>query len=684
MEDITLTIDGQEVRGKRGDTILNVCERNGIDVPTLCHFKGLTDIGACRVCVVEIEGARGLSTACTTPASTGMVVRTNTPALNALRKSIVELLFAERNHFCMFCELSGDCELQKLGYRFGIDAVHYPYMNPKLSVDSSSPYFVLDHNRCVLCRRCVRACTEIAGVSTLGYRERGSATMVNFDLNASAAESTCEACGVCVQVCPTGALFDKRSAYKGRLADCLRIQSACQGCSVGCQVTGVVRARTILRIDGDFEQPPSYGLLCARGRYESLDGRKERILRPAVRRHGRLGETTFDEALDYLAERLAAVKHARGSKQIVALATAGATSEALYLLDWVFRGGFGAKFAIVGSEEATARAAALRRVAGAAPNVEQSYGALRQADYVLVLGADPAQTHPVVASVLRRSASRGLSTIALVGDPSNVLAAHACVTLTPRPGSEGVLINGLMKVILSEGLARTKPLGLASALHRYTPAIVQATTGVPAADLVQVARSLAGARAPMVIYGGPVIANADLAASALSLALLIGRPEDKKVAAMGLAQGSNGVAAARLAGTRGLAEAAGAAAAFVMLGDQPAGDLAQQLGELEFLAVQAAYPSPLTERADVVLPARIWAERHGTFVAGDGTVRKLAQLVSPPADLMDDLELIAALGTRLGATASFTESALAAKVETALAMPAANLDRAAPVCVDYL
>ncbi len=684
MEDITLTIDGQEVRGKRGDTILNVCERNGIDVPTLCHFKGLTDIGACRLCVVEIEGARGLSTACTTPASTGMVVRTSTPALNALRKSIVELLFAERNHFCMFCELSGDCELQKLGYRFGIGSVHYPYMNPKLTVDSTSPYFVLDHNRCVLCRRCVRACTEVAGVSALGYRERGSATMVNFDLDTPAAESTCEACGVCVQVCPTGALFDKHSAYKGRLADCERIESACQGCSVGCRLSGVVRARTVLRIDGDFEHEPSYGLLCARGRYESLDGRKERFLRPAVRRNGTLVETTFDEALDYVAERLEEIKRTRGGKHTVALATAGATSEALYLLDWVFRGGFGGKFAVAGATEASARAAALRRVTGAGPSVEPSFGSLRQADFVLVLGADPANTHPIVASILRRSASRGLLRVALMGDASNVLAAHACVLLTPKPGTEGVLINGLMKIILSEGLARTKPLGLASALHRYTPAVVQATTGVPAADIVQVARGLAGARAPMVIYGGPVLANADLAASALSLALVVGRPDDNKVAAMGLALGSNGVAAARLAGTRGPAEAAGAAAAFVMLGDQPAGDLAERLHGLEFLAVQAAYPSPLTERADVVLPARTWVERHGTFVAGDGTVRQLAQLVTPPADLMDDLELIAALGTRLGATASFTESALAAKVETALAMPAANLDRAAPVCVDYL
>jgi predicted molibdopterin-dependent oxidoreductase YjgC len=209
-------------------------------------------------------------------------------------------------------------------------------------------------------------------------------------------------------------------------------------------------------------------------------------------------------------------------------------------------------------------------------------------------------------------------------------------------------------------------------------------TGVPASDLAQVARGLSEARAPIIVYGGPILANADLAASTLSLALLIGRGGGGKVPALGLARASNGVAAARLAGARGAGEAAGALAAFVMLGDAPADGVDEHLSATEFLVVQTAYPSALSERADVVLPARTWPERHGTFVAGDGTTRQVSPLVSPPADIMDDLELIAALGTRLGAAASFTEEALAAKVEVALALPGTNLDRAAPVCVDYL
>jgi len=685
MEDMTLTIDGKEVRGRRGDTILAVCERNGIDVPTLCHTKGLTDIGACRLCVVEIQGARGLNTACTTPASTGMVVFTDTPALNALRKSTLELLFAERNHFCMFCERSGDCELQALGYRFGIDAVRYAYMNPKVEVDSSSPYFILDHNRCVLCRRCVRACAELAGVSALGYRQRGAATRITFDMDAAAAASTCEACGTCVQLCPTGALFDRRSAYKGRLADCQTVRSTCQACSVGCKIKGVVRARTVLRVDGDFESPPTYGLLCAKGRYEALNVAENRYLRPLVRRDGALVEVDWNEALDVLAQGLRAAKATHGAAGVAALATANATSEQLYLLDWVFRGSFGGRFGIAGNEEAAARRAALRRLTGGGTEAEPSFDAIRQADYILVLGADPASTHPVIASIIRRAVTRGNARLALVGSQADALAPYASAVLAPKPGSEGVLVNGLLKILVSEGAAKGKVSpGLASALYRYTPGVVHGASGVPIADLLQVAHGLAAADRPLVLYGGTMLSSADLAMTAISLALAAGRTVQGKIPAIGLARGSNGVAAARLAGARGLYDAAAAQAVFVSLGDAPVGNLAEWLEGVEFLAVHAAYPSALTERAQVILPARTWPERQGTFMAGDRSARQVTQLVAAPEGVRSDAEVFAALGTRLGARASFREAEVAAKVASALEMPPVNLDRATPVCVDYL
>ena len=685
MEEITLTIDGKEARGRRGDTILNVCERNGIDVPTLCHTKGLTDIGACRLCLVEIVGARGFTTACTTPATSGMVVNTNTPTLNALRRSTLELLFAERNHLCPFCEMSGDCELQALGYRFGIDAVRYAPMNPKLEVDSSSPYFVLDHNRCVLCRRCVRACAEMAGVSAIGFKDRGAKTMVSFDLDSDVASSSCEACGTCVQICPTGALFDKRSAYKGRLAQCLRVKTSCQSCSLGCAAEGIVRARTVLRIDGDFDGEPNYGLLCTKGRYQSLRSGGTRITRPLVRRDGVLAEATWDAALNVVASRLKHAKEVHGSKSVMALATAGASNEQLYLLDWIFRAGFGVGFAVAGADEAMNRAEALRRVTGGGPAAETDFGALRRSDFVLVLGADPAFSHPVIANILRRRAARGATRLAVVGKPDNVLLPFASIGLTPKPGTEGVLMNGLLKSVVSDGLAHgVYPPKLTAQLSAYRLGAVAVATGVSPEDVAQLARSLATAKRPLVLYGGPFVASADLATSAVSLALLAGGLENGKVPALGLTAGTNGVAAAHLADGRGLYDLANATALFIALGDSPTDGIDGSLRVAEFLAVQAAYPSALTERADVVLPAQTWAERHGTFTAGDGSRRDFARLVPSPDGVPNDLETLAALGARLGAAASFADEYLAAKVELALAMPGADPDRSAPVFVDYL
>ena len=216
MDDITVTIDGRKLGARRGETILSACQRNDVYVPTLCHFPGLSEASACRLCLVEVSGVRGPTTACTTPVSNGLTIQTDTPKLNTLRRSILEMLMVERNHFCMFCEKSGDCELQSLAYRYGVDHIPYAYLHPRYELDASNPKIILDPNRCILCRRCIRTCAEVAKVGTLGLQYRGSATVVAADLNNMLGESTCNSCGECVKACPTGAIFDRQSAYMHR------------------------------------------------------------------------------------------------------------------------------------------------------------------------------------------------------------------------------------------------------------------------------------------------------------------------------------------------------------------------------------------------------------------------------------------------------------------------------------
>ena len=205
----TLKIDGQEVSARRGQTILEVARENAINIPTLCNMEGLSNVGACRLCLVEIKGNNKLLPACVATVSEGMVVSTNTERLQKHRHNILELLFAERNHVCSVCVSNGHCELQAMAQDQGLTHVRMPYRNPDLPVDASHERFTVDHNRCILCTRCVRVCGEIEGAHVWDVMGRGIDSMVITDLHEDWGKSTCTRCGKCVQVCPTGALFDK-------------------------------------------------------------------------------------------------------------------------------------------------------------------------------------------------------------------------------------------------------------------------------------------------------------------------------------------------------------------------------------------------------------------------------------------------------------------------------------------
>lgn len=205
----TLIIDDREVSGRRGQTILEVARENDIHIPTLCHLDGLSEVGACRLCLVEIKGNSKLLPACVATISEGMEVSTHTERLQKHRRTILELLFAERNHICSVCVANGNCELQALGQSQGLTHVRLPYRNPDLHVDASHERFTVDHNRCILCTRCVRVCAEIEGAHVWDVMGRGINSLVITDLNDPWGGSSCTRCGKCVQVCPTGALFDK-------------------------------------------------------------------------------------------------------------------------------------------------------------------------------------------------------------------------------------------------------------------------------------------------------------------------------------------------------------------------------------------------------------------------------------------------------------------------------------------
>lgn len=304
MPNVRVTINGVEAAVPANITVLEAAKFAGIEIPTLCDHPAIEPIGACRICLVEIEKQRTLQPACTFPVFEGMVAHTRSEKVVEARRFVLDLLFSERNHFCMFCQMSESCTLQDLAYEYELDHWKFNRPMPKFSVDASREYFVMDHNRCILCRRCIRVCDELVGNGTLGLKNRGADSMVTADMDVPFGESSCISCGTCLQVCPTGSLADRASAYMGATAQIDRVKTRCMACPVGCGTELIVRENRVIRVEGDWDAEPNKGLLCEIGRFVPLHEKRNRVRQPMVRTDGDWTEVEMEEALGLMNEKM--------------------------------------------------------------------------------------------------------------------------------------------------------------------------------------------------------------------------------------------------------------------------------------------------------------------------------------------------------------------------------------------
>lgn len=627
---VTVTIDNQKIEVTEGTTVLNAAKDAGIHIPTLCDHPQLHPYGGCRLCMVEIDGFRTLQSACTIPVSNNMVVHTGTQKVKKARKFVLTLIFSERNHFCPYCQVSGgDCELQNAAY--GEEMSHWP-LQPNWQpypVDASHPFFILEHNRCILCRRCIRACSELVGVNTLGVEERGAKTFVIADLNVPLGESTCVSCGTCVQVCPTGALIDRRSAYLGKERDVQRTSTICVGCSVGCGVDVISRDGQVIRIEGNWDAPVNDGILCKYGRFVPLTDDRERIKTPLVRKDGALVPTTWDEALDLVSD------HAK-SGNLAAAISSRVPAEGLFAFKQIFADGVNAAV-VTGLEEGKHTLLASKAAAEIGQGFEGSLEDLKQAQAVLVFGANLVDEHQVAGFIVRRGLTEG-NTLVVVDENPNTLFQFANCGLSPKAGTEVKLIEGLTAAAAKIGESKENFAGDPDPLV----AAAAGETGLSSELLIEAAFRLAAAEKSAIVYDPANLKDVQALQALVKLAKTLG------AALVDPKGGANSVAAAQYHLDQPFTIAP-KSMAYIVLGDEvPTESLVKKAEQASFLVVQASHASRLTAMADVVLPAPNWFEQSGHFVNMDGRVQKAEPALTINGIVWPHQEIFAQLADRMG------------------------------------
>jgi len=351
-----IVINGNELPIEPGETILDVARRGHIDIPTLCHLKGTTPTGACRICVVEVKGARTLLPACSTPATPNMVVRTESPEVVASRKEILRLMLSSGNHNCAvrgrddsdwtqfqlgvekddgseeLCPVWGDCRLQDLAYRYQVTGEGFQGTPARYPMETVNPFIVRDFSRCILCGRCIQACNEVQVNNAISFGYRGADTKIIAAGDRPLKDSDCVFCGECVQVCPVGALVEKDVRYDVRPWETQQVRTTCSYCGVGCQMHLHVRDNRVVKVSGVEDEVPNNGSLCVKGRFGfDFIASDQRLTDPLIKENGEFRKATWEEAIQLVAGTLKDIRDTHGGDSIGVFTSARVTNEENYI-----------------------------------------------------------------------------------------------------------------------------------------------------------------------------------------------------------------------------------------------------------------------------------------------------------------------------------------------------------------
>jgi formate dehydrogenase (NADP+) alpha subunit len=695
MDSVTFKIDNYTVTAKSGETVLEAALHNGIYIPNLCHHPDLKPAGVCRMCMVDIAG-RGHAMACMTPAEQDMAVITENPEISTIRRATVELLLSNHPLECHDCTANNQCELQRVAAFVGLSEGEHSRLRRtslNIPIDTSNPFFQLDHDKCILCGICVRTCDEIQGVNALDFMERGWKTKIATFGDKPIVDSVCESCGECVERCPVGALSRKNSEVPSR-----EVKTVCVYCGVGCGMHLGVRGNTVVNARADRDNSVNKGNLCAKGRFGyNFVNHPDRLSTPLVRKNGKLVSATWDEALKIIGSKFKEYK----SEQFATLSSAKCTNEENYVIQKFTR-------AVMGTNniDHCARLCHAPTVAGLA----QSFGSgamtnsieeIAQSACLFAIGTNTTAAHPVIGLRMKEAVRNGAKLI--VANPKEIdLCRYADIFLQHRPGTDVALLMGMMRIIIDEGLEDEGFIedrcenyeAFRDALDAYDASFVQRITGVSWDKIAEAARCFATIKPASIFFAMGITQHThgtDNVLATSNLALLTGNV-GKPSSGVNPLRGQNNVQGAcdlgslpnvypgyqkvndpdvsekfesawgcKLDRNPGLTHTEifdeiydGKIKALYLVGENPvlseanANHVEEAIKRLDFFVSQDIFLTESGQYADVVLPAASFVEKDGTFTNSERRVQRIRQAIAPPGEALSDWEIPCLIAREMG------------------------------------